>query len=231
MMSGAFEVRVEALAINYHNENSSERLSRRRRWPYFVSSLSGIAVGVIVALVLTHISPLATHRVLVPLNSGVATPPVALDGVSDIARLLIGARRDRLWAVIGGSLLQAGLFNQSISAIERAIALDANDATLHVALGEAMALANNGQISDLAKAEFEIGLQADPNNLIARFYMAHWLLQNNKPKQALVKWVGLMRTVGADPVWYRRLWTVMPHAAKEVGISELALQALCTAGM
>ncbi len=128
-------------------------------------------------------------------------------------------------------MLQVGLFNQSISAIERAIALDANDAALHVALGEAMALANNGQISDVAKANFEIGLQADPNNLIARFYMGHWLLQNNKPKQALVKWVGLMRTVGADPVWYQRLWTVMPDAAKEVGISELALQALCTAGM
>ena len=224
-------MQFEALAINCYNEDLSERLSRRRRWPYFVSSLSGLAVGVIVALALTHISPLATHRVFVPLNSGVATPPVALDGVSDIARLLIGARRDRRWAVIGGSLLQAGLFNQSISAIERAIALDANDATLHVALGEAMALANNGQITDLAKAEFEIGLRADPNDLIARFYMAHWLLQNGKPKQALVKWVGLMRTVGADPVWYRRLWTVMPYAAKEVGISELVLQALCTAGM
>ena len=188
-------------------------------------------MGAVVTLLCVHVDALATHPVIVPLNSGVAIPPNALGRMSDLPPLLLGMRRDRRWAVIGGALLQAGLFRLSISAIERAILLDRDNVTLHVALGEAMALAENDQISSVAKAEFEIGLRADPNNLIARFYMAHWLLQNGKPKEALVKWVGLMRTVGADPVWYVRLWTVLPYAAKEVGVSELALQALCTAGM
>jgi hypothetical protein len=41
----------------------------------------------------------------------------------------------------------------------------------------------------------------------------------------------LMRTVGDDKVWYDRLWDVMPQAADQVGISKLALKALCTASM
>jgi hypothetical protein len=57
------------------------------------------------------------------------------------------------------------------------------------------------------------------------------LLQNGKAKPALVKWVGLMRTVGSDQMWNDRLWMVMPTAAQEVGINQLTLQALCTAGM
>jgi hypothetical protein len=56
-------------------------------------------------------------------------------------------------------------------------------------------------------------------------------LQNGKPKPALVKFVGLMRTVGSDPLWYERLWQIMPEAAQQVGVSRLALEALCVAGM
>ena len=61
--------------------------------------------------------------------------------------------------------------------------------------------------------------------------MAHWMLQNGKPKPALVKLVGLMRTVGNDPLWYKRLWQIMPEAAQQVGVSRRALEALCVAGM
>ena len=84
---------------------------------------------------------------------------------------------------------------------------------LHVALGEALTIANGGRISDRATAEFDVALRADPNDMIARFYgllaAPEW-----QAKPALVKWVGLMRTVGADKIWYDRLWAAMPLAAK-----------------
>jgi cytochrome c-type biogenesis protein CcmH/NrfG len=99
---------------------------------------------------------------------------------------------------------------------------DVDNRMLHVALGEALTIANGGRISDRAKAEFDVALRADPNDLIARFYMAYCLLQNDKPKPALVKWVGLMRTVGADKIWYDRLWTAMPLAAEKVGVDRLS---------
>lgn len=202
-----------------------------RVWLYACASATGLGISVIIAIMLTYLAPLATHRVAVPLNSAASTPPVALGGLQDLPRLLAGEKLDQPWAVVGGALMQVGLSKLSVPILEKVLAGNPENNVLRVALGEALALSNGERITDEAKTQFEIALQADPNDLIARFYMAHWLLQNGKAKPALVKWVGLMRTVGSDQVWYDRLWTVMPMAAQEVGISRLALEALCVAGM
>lgn len=206
---------------------------RSRNWSklYIVSSVIGAAVGIAVAIWFTHLSPLTTHRVTVSLNSAATTPPVPLEGLSDLPKLVTAKDAGQPWAIAGGALLQVGLARFSVPMLERAIKNDPDNSVLHVALGEALALADKGLISDRAKAEFEFALRNDPNDLIARFYMGLWLLQNGKAKPALVKWVGLMRTVGSDQTWNDRLWMVMPTAAQEVGINELTLQALCTAGM
>jgi cytochrome c-type biogenesis protein CcmH/NrfG len=156
---------------------------------------------------------------------------VPLEGLFDLPKLLAAEHASQPWAIMGGALLQLGFPRFSIPVLERAVTSDPNNSVLHVALGEALALADGGMISDRAKSEFEFALRDDPNDLIARFYMGQWLLQNGKAKPALVKWVGLMRTVGNDQTWNDRLWTVMPMAAQEVGISQLTLQALCTSGM
>jgi cytochrome c-type biogenesis protein CcmH/NrfG len=137
----------------------------------------------------------------------------------------------RRWEIVGGSLLQLGLSGAGVSALTRAVADNPSSLLLRSALGEALVLARSGEVTAEAKGYFDAVLAADPNDLVARFYLAHWLLQNGKPKLALVKWVGLMRTVGNDTLWYDRLWDVMPRAAAEVGVSPLALKALCVAGM
>jgi predicted Zn-dependent protease len=191
----------------------------------------GAALSITIIIVATRSTPLTLHQVTAPLNSAVTVTPTALEGVSGLPKLLSKDAEGQRWAIIGGALLEAGFVKASIPALKRAVALDNENAMLHVALGEALALSNNGWITESAKAEFDFAIKADPNDLIARFYMAHWLLQTGKAKLALVKWVGLMRTVGDDKVWYDRLWDVMPQAADQVGISKLALKALCTASM
>lgn len=195
------------------------------------SSAAGAAVGIAAAVWFTHQSPLTTHRVTVTLNSAATMPPVPLEGLLDLPKLLAAEHASQPWAIMGGALLQLGFPRLSIPVLERAIESDPDNSVLHVALGEALALADGGMISDRAKSEFEFALRGDPNDLIARFYIGQWLLQNGKAKPALVKWVGLIRTVGNDQTWNDRLWTVMPRAAEEVGISQLTLQALCTSGM
>ena len=197
---------------------------------FFVSLGLGAAVSIITVTVLTRSIPLTVHQLTGPLNSAVTATPIAIKGLSGLPSLLSEHTQGR-WAIIGGALLQAGFTKASLPALKRAVANDNGNIMLHVALGEALAMANRGWITKRAKAEFDIAIKADPNDLIARFYMAHWLLQNGKAKLALVKWVGLMRTVGDDKVWYDRLWDVMPRAAEEVGVSKLALKALCTASM
>jgi hypothetical protein len=182
-------------------------------------------------LIVVHVSPLTTHTLLVPLNSAATVAPIPLTGITALPMLLRSDAGQRRWAILGGSLLQLGLSGPGSSALMHAVAADPGNHTFRSALGEALVLANGGRITPEAKSQFDAVLAADPNDLIARFYIAHWLLQNGKPKPALVKWVGLMRTVGNDALWNERLWDVMPQAADQVGVSALALRALCVAGM
>jgi predicted Zn-dependent protease len=203
-----------------------------RRLPVLLAFVGlGATLSITIIIVATRSTPLTLHQVTAPLNSAVTVTPIALEGVSGLPKLLSKDAEGQRWAIIGGALLEAGFVKASIPALKRAVDVDKDNAMLHVALGEALALSNNGWITESAKAEFDFAIKADPNDLIARFYMAHWLLQTGKAKLALVKWVGLMRTVGDDKVWYDRLWDVMPQAADQVGISKLALKALCTASM
>lgn len=203
-----------------------------RRLPILLTFVGlGAALSMTAIIALTRMTPLTLHQLTGPLNSAVTVTPVALEGVSSLPKLLSPKVEGRRWAILGGALLEAGFIKASIPVLERAVAANPDNTMLHVALGEALALSNNGWITQTAKAEFDVAIKADPNDLIARFYMAHWLLQSGKAKLALVKWVGLMRTVGDDKIWYDRLWAVMPQAAEQVGVSKLALKALCTASM
>ncbi|WP_210269791.1 tetratricopeptide repeat protein [Hyphomicrobium methylovorum] len=207
------------------------RLSVRQLVIGMMSIGIGAAASVVLIPAITHPAPLTVYQLTGPLNSGATTLPTAIKGIPALPSLLVEKNARTQWEIIGGTLLQTGFANASISALERAIANDPENIMLHVALGEAIVIANGGWVNARAKAEFDIALRADPNDLIARFYLAHWLMQSGKPKPALVKWVGLMRTVGTDEVWYDKLWEAMPGAAEQLGISKLALQALCSAGM
>jgi hypothetical protein len=204
----------------------SIRLTWRKPTLLLVSSVV-IAGG----FAIIHVSPLTTHALQAPLNSTVTVAPTPLGGITELPKLLRGDSGQRRWAIFGGSLLQVGLSTLSVPALERAVAADPTNLTLHSALGEALVLSNDGEVTRDAKRQFDTVLAADPNDLVARFFMAHWSLQNSQPKLALVKWVGLMRTVGTDSLWYDKLWRAMPKAAARVGVSPLALRALCVAGM
>jgi cytochrome c-type biogenesis protein CcmH/NrfG len=205
-------------------------VAKRRIWLRSAALLASAAI-VTGSVSVVRVSPLTTHVLRAPLNSTATSAPTPLPGIASLPALLWSNAEPQRWAIMGGSLLQAGLSGFSVPSLTRAVAADSHDHTLRAALGEAVVLAHGGAVTNEAKLEFEAVLAADPNDLVARFYMAHWLLQNGKPKLALVKWVGLMRTVGNDPLWYDRLWDVMPRAAEQVGVSPLALQALCVAGM
>lgn len=197
---------------------------------YVAVSVAGMGIGAIAAIALTRLPPLTTHRITVPLNSAATVVPEPIGSLPDLPRLLT-SRLPRQWTILGGTLLDSGLPSLAVPILEQAVAGNETNISLRTALGEALTLSENGRIGERARIEFENVLQSNPNDLVARFYMAHWLLQNGKPKPALVKFVGLMRTVGNDPLWYARLWEIMPEAAQQVGVSRLALEALCVAGM
>jgi hypothetical protein len=189
---------------------------------------AGLATGV---YVMSCVPPLTPHVFRTKPNSAVTVAPIPLAGLTALPTLLDAGVAGRRWEIVGGSMLQLGLNGLGVSALRQAVADNPGNMLLRTALGEALVLKQSGQVTAEAKGYFDTVLAANPNDLVARFYFGLWLLQSDKPKPALVKWVGLMRTVGNDTLWYKRLWDVMPVAAVKVGVSPLALKALCVAGM
>jgi cytochrome c-type biogenesis protein CcmH/NrfG len=204
--------------------------SLKRVWlkPAAVLVAMGLAATV---YVISYIPPLTPHVLRTKPNSAVTEAPVPLAGLAALPTFLDTGAAGRRWEIVGGAMLQLGLTGIGVSALRQAVDDNPDSLLLRTALGEALVLAQRGRVSAEAKGYFDTVLATDPNDLVARFYIGLWLLQNGKPKPALVKWVGLMRTVGNDTLWYDRLWDVMPAAAVEVGVSPLALKALCVAGM
>ncbi|HEU4805226.1 MAG TPA: cytochrome C biogenesis protein, partial [Nitrobacter sp.] len=103
--------------------NQKQRSGRWLRL-YIASSVAGALVGIAFAVWFTHVSPLTTHHVTVPLNSAATTPPVPLEGVFDLPKLIAAHNPGQSWAIAGGALLQVGLSRFSIPMLERAIASD-----------------------------------------------------------------------------------------------------------
>src|SRR5690242_21278306 len=92
--------------------------------PYIASCAAGAAVGIAAAIWLTHLSPLTTHHVIVPLDSAATTPPVPLEAVLDLPNLMVAGNACQRCAIVAGALLQARLTRLSIPALERAIERD-----------------------------------------------------------------------------------------------------------
>src|SRR5262245_15380529 len=109
---------------------------------YALASVLGCGTGAIAMLMFMQLSPLTTHQVVVPLNGAASTAPVALEGLSELPKLLLVNTTANPWAIAGGTLLRVGLTQLSILALRRAVARDHTNAALHVALGEAVVLAN-----------------------------------------------------------------------------------------
>lgn len=213
-----------------HPADPSRRRVRIRRLARFCAAVALLAAA-LAALLLVRVTPLTTHAVTGDLNSSATTRPQPVDGFAALPALFHSETSGRRAAIVGASLLQAGLPGLAAPLLRQASQDDPERRSLRLALAEALVLARGGEVTAEAKALIDAALFADPNDVVARFYHALWLLRTGKPKPALVRWVGLMRTVGGDPVWYARLWAVMPLAAARTGVSPLALRALCVAGM
>ncbi len=206
-------------------------VSRYLGYRLAIFAVAIVLLGTAGALFLLRVAPLTTHVLNAEINSSATKRPVAVDGFAALPLLLEQPTNGQRAGILGASLLQAGLPGFGVPLLTRAMTDHPQYAPFRLALAEAMILSHRGQVTSAAKALIDDALTDDPNDVIARYYHALWLLQNGRPKQALVLWVGLMRTVGSDPLWYARLWDVMPEAAEQTNVSPLALQALCVAGM
>lgn len=105
------------------------------------------------------------------------------------------------WDVLAPVYLRMGRFTDAVGAYHAAIRLEGSTAARESGLGEAMASAADGVISDEAEAAFNRALRLEPDYPKARFYLATAMAQDGKMQEAVAAWREMLVKLPADSPW------------------------------
>ena len=105
------------------------------------------------------------------------------------------------WVLLADSYARLERFAEAAVAFGRARALEPNDAFLHAAEGEALAMSSGGTIIPAARDAFEQALKIDPSEPRARFYLAIGAYQAGEREAALDALVSLANGAPASAQW------------------------------
>jgi cytochrome c-type biogenesis protein CcmH len=123
------------------------------------------------------------------------------------------------WATLGAGYSSLGRFSDATIAYLRASRLDPENPDFHAAIGEAVTLANDGTVTEDAKAAFETALIFDPGNVIAHFYLGDYDFDNGNIQAAYDRWSSLFKNLPADTPWLNLLEQRLETAAAQLGIA------------
>ncbi len=105
------------------------------------------------------------------------------------------------WQVLAPIYMRLGRYQEAVDAYRKTIQLLGDDAERQAALGEAIAAAAGGTITDNAQAAFDAALKLDPNNPRARFYLATGLAQDGRTDEAKKMWQSMMADLPDNSPW------------------------------
>lgn len=126
------------------------------------------------------------------------TGPKETDLRGLVAELVTRVRQDpkdvRAWTLLGRGYLTLGDPANAAAAFKKAVPLApaSEKSKLLADYGEALTLANSGQVPDQAEAAFKAALAADPKNPSARYYLGLAYGQKRQTQKALEIWQALL---------------------------------------
>jgi cytochrome c-type biogenesis protein CcmH len=105
------------------------------------------------------------------------------------------------WQVIGPVYMRLGRFDDAVVAFRKSLVLNGETAGRDSALGEALAGAANGVVTDEAKKEFERAVALDPREPKARFFLGLADEQDGKRDAAADKWRAMLKDAPPNAPW------------------------------
>ena len=140
-----------------------------------------------------------------PLAARLAAPADTQDVAALIARVETHLAADpddgTGWEVIAPVYMSLGRYSDAVRAYTRTIATLGETAGRVASLGEALTAADQGRISDAARAAFERANALAPEDARPRFYLAMALGQDGRREEAIAAWHALIADAPSDAPW------------------------------
>jgi cytochrome c-type biogenesis protein CcmH len=110
-------------------------------------------------------------------------------------------RNGRGWELLAPVYLRLGRFDDAVRARRNALEIFGPDAARLGDLGEAMVMASGGVVTAEAKGLFERANAADPEDVMARFYLGLSAKQEGRRDEALKRWTALVSGAREGAEW------------------------------
>jgi cytochrome c-type biogenesis protein CcmH len=144
-----------------------------------------------------------TERMIAQLRERLAAEPNRADG----------------WLLLGRSLLAIDRAAEAVPALDRAIALQPDDAESYALRAEAQTLAADGSVTASAQRDFRAVLERDPQHPGARYYLGLARLQEGDMRGAYDDWYALAADSPADAPWLDVVQARLRELAPRLGIA------------
>lgn len=105
------------------------------------------------------------------------------------------------WEVLAPVYLRTGRFDDAVAAWRKSIALNGDTPVREADLGEALAAAANGVVTDQAKQAFQKAVVGDPHEPKAGYFLGLADEQDGNPDAAAAKWRALLDSAPPDAPW------------------------------
>ena len=110
-------------------------------------------------------------------------------------------RNGRGWELLAPVYLRLGRFDDAVRARRNALEIFGPDAARLGDLGEAMVMAANGVVTAEAKGLFERANAADPEDVMAQYYLGLSAKQDGRRDEAEKRWRALVSRAGEGAEW------------------------------
>jgi cytochrome c-type biogenesis protein CcmH len=107
----------------------------------------------------------------------------------------------RGWELLAPVYLRLGRFDDAVRARRNALAIFGSDAARLGELGEAIIMASSGVVTPEAKGLFERANAADPDDVMAQYYLGLSAKQEGRRDEAVKRWTALVSGAREDAAW------------------------------
>ena len=134
--------------------------------------------------------------------SGKQLPEGIEQTVAEVEKYLeANPKNGRGWELLAPVYLRLGRFDDAVRARRNALEIFGPDAARLGDLGEAIVVASNGVVIPEAKSLFERANAADPEDVMAQYYLGLNAKQEGRRDEAVKRWTALVSSAGEGAEW------------------------------